>query len=237
MKRLLGVLVLAVAAALFNAAPAVADIVTYHYAADQQSYIADSNGIVTVNLYLVETLNGGSYSIASDGGLASYAIAINRQNGQTGASIQSASPNNTLFQPGNLPYANIVTPQYAQFGNIDNNASPKNVIPVGGKILLGTLQVLAMEGTTTRFNLGPLFPGTGETTYTHGFNDLDYSLSPSAYLGTADASNPFFGMQYFEVTAAAVPEPSSIVLAGAMCLFGAVRLRSRRKQAVTEVTA
>jgi hypothetical protein len=228
MLRFVNLLVLA-AAFVLDATAARAGIVNYYYSTDSLNYVADGSGNATVNIYLVEASNGGTFSIAGDGGLASYAIGINRASGETGAAIQSVNPNDSLFAPGNLPYVSITQPQYAQFGNIDNNSTPKAPTPdVNGKIFLGSISIHATSGTT-RFNLGPLFPGTGETTYTNGLHDLDYSNASSSYLGTADAANLFFGVQYFTVSAAAVPEPSSMILVCAIGLVGVARTWRSRK--------
>ncbi len=122
-RRLIFALTIAVGLGVVDSSQA--GIVDFHYAAEFSEYNLEVSGTIGVNIYVVETLNGGAFSIANDGGLASFAVAVNRAGGQTGSLIQAASPNNSLFSPGNLPYALIVQPQYAQFGNIDNNAMPK----------------------------------------------------------------------------------------------------------------
>ena len=237
-----------IALALAVSAPATARAsITYQYVSDQTSYNVNVGSTITVNLYIQETLTGGSTSlIVQDGGMFAAAIGVNRSTGTAAANITAIKENTGApWTSGSFAFgADNFTAGTAQLGvqspgflGTASNINPDST----GKILIGTmtLTIAANATGTTTFNLAQYNTGGGNTVTAGASNptsgsafDLDFTNNnspatggqpPATYSGAND--NPFS----FTVVVAAVPEPSSMMLCGLAVVGGAYSVYRRRK--------
>ena len=235
-----------IALALAVSAPATARAsITYQYVSDQTSYNVNVGSTITVNLYIQETLTGGSTSlIVQDGGMFAAAIGVNRSTGTAAANITAIKENTGApWTSGSFAFgADNFTAGTAQLGvqspgflGTASNINPDST----GKILIGTLTITGAAAGTNTFNLTQYNTGGGNTVTAGASNptsgsafDLDFTNNnspatggqpPATYSGAND--NPFS----FTVVVAAVPEPSSMVLCGLAVVGGAYSVYRRRK--------
>ncbi len=226
--------------------------VDYRYVADQTSYAGLPGSLVTVNLYLQETVTAGSTSLIFDGGgLFGAAVVVTRIN--TGdAAIYGSSPvdndfkiaPNTAASPiGFGPVPTIVSQAPAtasQSGLIVNADVPGNgadgpKFTDGGpdvrKILLGTLNI-TVGSKTTVFAVSDY--GPTNATVTQMGTDLD--VSASTHTG---ASEPVAGIFTFRVVNV-IPEPTSMALCGLLACgmsYAGYRRRKINQAVTTDVAA
>ena len=219
---------------------------SYQYVAVPEAPIA--NGSNAIDLYLQETLPSGStYSIATDGGLYSGAVAVVEQAGGTGVSVTggtnntTSSPANTNFSTGtanNVVFNTSAAHVIDSLGNTNSTGglvAPFSTSTVSGtttnKYLLGTVTLNVSSGANATFKIESLFNANGDglldagstfNTLTNGGNDLDPNSTSSAYTGADSTTNTLTVN-----TASPVPEPASLAVFG----FGAAGLIIRRRRA------
>ena len=235
-----------IALALAVSAPATARAsITYQYVSDQTSYNVNVGSTITVNLYIQETLTGGSTSlIVQDGGMFAAAIGVNRSTGTAAANITAIKENTGApWTSGSFAFgADNFTAGTAQLGvqspgflGTASNINPDST----GKILIGTLTITGAAAGTNTFNLTQYNTGGGNTVTAGALNptsgsafDLDFTNNQSPATGGVPAGtysgandNPFS----FTVVVAAVPEPSSMMLCGLAVVGGAYSVYRRRK--------
>lgn len=216
--------------------------VDYRYIADQTSYAGLPGTLVTVNLYLQETVTGASTSlIFKEGGLFGAATVVTRINTGNATIFGSSlvnndfkiAPNTAASPNGFGPTPTIVSQAPAnnsQSGLIVNADVPGNgadgpKFSSGGPgvrtVLLGTLNITVGTKTTT-FAVSDY--GPTNATVTQLGTDLD-ATSPTHN----GASDPIAGIFTFRVVNA-IPEPTSIALSGflacGMCYVGYRRRKS-----------
>lgn len=212
-----GMLCLCVGLALTSAARAQ---ITYQYVTDQTSYTPNASGNVTVSLFLQETVTGTSTSLlASVGGLFSGGIYVTKT-GVNGTATISTINKNTAFG-GNLSSQAAATQArlLEDVGTSPTGVMGTVVSPGVTQDLLGTIVLNAGTSATTfavePYKFAPTnFGGSGfdgnTLTNTNGF-DVDVTSTNPAYTG----ADTFNGPTAFSFTvAAAVPEPSSMILSG-----------------------
>jgi len=209
--------------------------VDYRYIADQTSYAGNVGSLVTVNLYLQETVTGASTSlIFKEGGLFGAATVVTRINTGNatifGSSLVSNDfkilPNTAPSPNGFGPTPTIVSQAPAtnsQSGLIVNADVPGNgadgpKFSSGGPgvrtVLLGTLNITVGSKTTT-FAVSDY--GPTNATVTQLGTDLDATSlglpgQPPAHFGASDPIN-VGGLFFFRVVNA-IPEPTSMALCG-----------------------
>jgi hypothetical protein len=205
--------------------------ITYSYVPDPSTAPYTTNGLsssITINVYLQETLTGGSQSlIAADSGLFGAAIAVYA----SGSTVSLTSATNSTNFPNNVstapPFQN--TPPAGQVGSIIEigpfTSGPTSSTKSGGTTTnLYLLGSLTFTGTTTvgatTFTLEPYSSLGGYTTTngSNGYYDLDItdggvdltnggaglSYLPAVYSGAGDNPTSF--------TINSVPEPGSLAL-------------------------
>jgi hypothetical protein len=233
-------------AGLWGAAQSAQASVLYSYVTDASSYEAPPYGpIVPVNIYLQETLTGGSSSfIAANGGLFSSGAAVNEVGVSGGTASQiptNPSPRFAFsgFTPTMKGEQQVYTNQPTNANNLEFYATIGGAGVQGplmpdanGRILLGTLNIMIGTGQTT-FALTSLHNDTIDnsnselgqsdtnTITDHSGYDLDAGF-PGLYTGANDAPATLF-----TVGLAPVPEPTSLAIFGA----GAIGLLWRRRRA------
>jgi hypothetical protein len=211
--------------------------ISYQYVTDQTNYTAASGTSVQISIFLQETVTGTSSSlIAQEGGMFGIGALVTKT---SGSATFDTSVNGGFIQfdaawnggnKSNAPATQNGT-NVGGFANVGNN--PTGVIGTAvanqaGKFLvkLGTLNIVA-SATQSNYTVGAnTFNGGNTLTNTSGF-DLDVSSSTVPVYTGAVAST-------FTINAAAVPEPTSIALAGFLVSgigLGAWR-RRRAAQAV-----
>jgi len=212
--------------------------IMYSYVTDAPVYYGNTGTTVTVNVFLKETLTGGSTSlIASEHGLFSAGAGVNvvapfatesqvvrngflfngapEPNGFTGAT-SVAYNQGTGLAANNLEFLEAVNPTAGSGDTANTN----------GLFFLGDLKITVGKGRTT-FALTSLNNDTingsnsqlGQTdgntlTFLHNF-DLDAGPPPGPSFGGADSAPAFnFVVQ-------ALPEPTSLLVFGTACASGA----------------
>jgi hypothetical protein len=238
MRRILALTLVSVAA---FAVSARADI-TYQYVTDQSAYTAAAGTNVVVSVFLQETVTGTNTSLlASEGGLFGFGALVTRTSGTAtlptnGFVVNNAAPPNG-FSGNQSPEPNPPTAtQVGAIGNVGNSTTGVTGTVTGNvtKILLGTVNITA-TATESDFKVGVNTFAPGNTiTNTNAF-DLDQTnngtVGGATYKGAADT-----GAFVFTINAAAVPEPSSMLLCGLIACggaFGAYRRRKAQKAAAT----
>jgi hypothetical protein len=215
--------------------------VDYRYITDQTTYSGLSGSLVTVNLYLQETVTAGSSSIIfDDGGLFGAAVIVTRINSGNAAIYGSSLANNDFKIAPNTapspigfgPVPTIVSQEPAtasQSGLIVNADVPGNGAdgpkfadgsPGVRTVLLGTLNISVGTKSTT-FIVGSY--GPTNATVTQKGTDLD--VTTPAYIGAAE---PVGGLFTFKVNV--IPEPSSMALISLLACGGMGYAGYRRKK-------
>lgn len=182
-----------------------ADVI-YNFVTDQATYNVMPGGMVSVDVYLQETLTGSSLSeLVAQDGLFSFDVVVDVASAPSDPAVIVASTAN------------------ADFNGVVNNVPPMIVIADRDPFEADGVQPTMVDATTYRVLLatftieGGNIPG--ETTT---FNVADYEnpLTPGAdentlYWDDVTASNPLDGIigpGGFTVTV--IPEPASLVLLG-----------------------
>lgn len=129
--------------------------------------------------------------------------------------VRDFSPNLDLAAPSNPYFTGLSNSSFDGGNSASHGYIPSNSLPAGATILLN------VEGDSSK---------VVDFTYVFGEGTVHYSAIPADYYGSFNAP-PFSGAvsTYVKNTAAAVPEPTSAVLAA----FGAcaIMLRSRKSRA------
>jgi hypothetical protein len=236
---------IALAALAFLTRPVWAAI-SYQYVTDKTSYSAQPGASVTVQVYLLETLTGGSTSLINNHhGVSTAGVGV-QQAGTVPANaaiISSISTNQSAVGAGG-GFGTNAADQSNVKADGSNVALQESVAggstgpttDVNGKILLGTMTLTAgAANTITTFSvtsfanssnsLATGFGGPSTATKSPQF-DLDRDNNggggpPATYNGANDISNTF--------TVVAVPEPSSIMLCAlAVCSGAFVAFQGRK---------
>jgi len=204
--------------------------VSYSYVTDAPDYPAAGQGsAVTVKLYLLETLTGGSTSVInSDGGLLGYGVRVNRTVGD--AKITNYDGNNADFgtfpnPPPTVDPAGVPTYKFTQA--IGSSAATGVATGNGGAnaktsaVYLGNVTIAA-GATTSTFQVLPYDNAGGNTLTNNSFFDLDFNNANPAFTGASAVTNTF--------TVSVVPEPT---FAGVAVVLGAAGslIRRRRQEA------
>lgn len=229
------------AASCVAAQPAHATVI-YSYVTDASSYEAPPGSpfgtLVAVNVYLQETLTGGSSSfIAANAGLYGAGAAVNEL-GVSGGTVSQIPTDRSAFAFTMKGSQQIYTDQPTNANNLEFTETIGGagiqgpLMPDGnGRILLGTLKVRVGTGQTT-FALTSLHNDTidnsnsqlgqsDSNTFTdHNSYDLDIGYS-DLYTGADDAP-----ATNFTVGLAPVPEPASVAVFG----VAAIGLLARRRR-------
>ena len=215
MKLKLSLFLLVMAALAMLTGRVRADVI-YNFVTDQATYEVTPGGTVSVDVYLQETLVGGSSSeLVAQDGLFSFDVIVD---------VASAPSD---------PAAIVASTANADFNGVVNNVPPMIVIADRDLLEADGVQPVMVDATTYRVLLatfsieGGSIPG--ETTT---FNAADYEnpLTPGAdentlYWDDVTASNPLDGIigpGSFTVTV--IPEPASLVL---LSIGGLLALRRR----------
>jgi hypothetical protein len=227
-----------------------ADVV-YTYVTDQASYSAAPGSDVSVNIYLMETLSGGSTSIINaHNGLFSAGAAVNVSS-TTGGSAARVVNNGFTFNSATEPngFTGPTSAAYNQgSGAAANNlefleavgtsaAQSNNGVtaPANGLVFLGRATIQAGTGTTTYVltslhndtinnSNSQLGQGNNNTVTLPGplHGGLDLDVThPGQYTGANDAPPYTF-------TVVAVPEPSPLLLVAVVIPAAAGCMLSRR---------
>jgi len=205
--------------------------IVYQYVTDAVSYAPKfGENAVVVNLYLQETVSGGSSSIIGPGtaaGLSSVIIGVNRTNG--GSSTISNAAGNASFSNSFTSVQVVNGGANAGFAMFAPNGSGNGVhasiaVAAGvNRVLIGSLTIAVNGASPTSFEVvsgnfaasGTAAADNGDGTLTiPGGLDLDASFYPTAvnplYNGTS-----FLPVSEFTVNdTTAVPEPGAFALCG-----------------------
>jgi len=203
--------------------------VTYRYVSDQPTYTAPSAGAsVTVQLFLQETLTGGSTSLlapARENGVGALGLRVTRG---AGNSILSAlnqdftdfsGPEQHSVAAGLISFTEAAGLPPAQNPQIGNTAGGTVSNPAAnGRIYMGSITITAGSQATT-FTIAPYDAFGGNSLSGKNFYDLDFTqTSPAADAYTGANQNPTtFTVQ--------VPEPASFGIIGATIALGLLRRR------------
>jgi hypothetical protein len=250
----------AVLLAVFCAGNARAAI-AFQYVTDAASYAAAAGSTVNVNVYVQEVDPTGTSSvIASKNGLFAYGLYVAGDQSATGASTisnyttaapftqfgtginpqTSSGPPPSGGAPGN--YAGGLPPNSLDYSNANNTNTANGAATANGyKVLVGTLQVTAGSQTTFTLTsennpsfLDPGFGGTAQADNTFtlppGSGGFDLDTDGSAPQGAYQGANDF--TYTFTVSTAAVPEPSSVLLAALFLPVAGFGVWLRRRKAV-----
>jgi len=232
-KLKLAIVAATVALGLGTVRPAGA-AVTYKYVTDQSSYSAPSAGAsVSVQLFLQETLTGGSTSIlapARQDGVVGLGLKVTR--GATGNSILSALNLDAadfggpvIPQPGGnvtpalISFTEAASPTQTNV-HIGNTAGGAVTNPAAnGRIYMATISITA-GSTPTTFTVAPYDTSGGNSLSGKDFYDLDFTQTTpaaDAYTGANQSPTTF--------TVNVVPEPASFGIIGATIALGLLRRR------------
>lgn len=225
--------------------PAHAEI-SYRYVTDKTEYFTLPGGTVNVNIYLKETLTGGSTSfIASDGGLNQFGVDIKQVPSgtplQPAPFIKSESPNTvdfpkfafpTLFwdqygtMTGSIPLGPVpgILP-----GNTGGGASPS----ISGEIFLGSITIgVPNNFNYATFTVGAVDPLNGGYTVTkNNTYDMDSAINDET-----DAPTNLFTGVGDSVSTFTVNFPEPGALGAFVCCGGLLAVRRRRAAACTSKT-
>jgi len=215
----------AVAVGLLAFAGQVKAAVSYSYVTDQTNYTASAGTPVTVKLYLLETLTGGSASVINaDGGLLGFGVQANRTTGN--ALISSYAGNDVDFPTfpnpkPTVPAGGVTNYKFSQAISASaatgvNTGTGANPLP--NSVYLGNLTVTAGSQTST-FQVLPYDNAGGNSLTNTSFYDLDFNRA-NAPIFTGASSNP----TTFTVS---VPEPT---FAGIAMVVGAAGSMIRRRR-------
>jgi hypothetical protein len=262
LRRLEGLIALGVCAILTS--PGRGDI-TYQYVTDQTNYNAVAGASVTVQLFLRETLTGGSTSLINEeGGMFAGSVGL-QQTGTVPANptiISSISTNTNPIGVGGGFGPDGIGLNQTNLSSDGSNAALIQTVDIfsflsgqgptpdaNGKILLGTMTLTAgAAGTTTTFSVtslvnssssnplsGPPDGGEGNTISITNLWDLDSDNN-----GTQNGPPVYFGANDISNTftvVVAVPEPSSLLLGGLAACGAAYGAYRRRKAQASRVEA
>jgi PEP-CTERM motif len=228
----------AIAASCLGLAHQAAAAVVYSYVTDKSSYTGAPGSSVVVDVYLKEDLTNGSTSfLASDNGLAAFAVLINKSNAPAApATITGSNVNGTDFPLFHANTMVVAGGASASIGGAIDVAATAGVLPgntgggavtgpaVSNEIFLGTLNVTVGSSGATTFTVGALDPvnGTNTVTKANVFDldtGLDGDLNPTtAYTAVGTTLTSF-------TVSAPIPEPASM---GLLAVGGLLALRRRR---------
>jgi hypothetical protein len=222
----------ALALALSLLAPAVTRAsITYQYVTDQTSYSAAAGNLVSVSIFLQETVTGSSQSLLTQTpGLFSYAYYVTQTGGpsagqSTIGSYTSAAPftgSHFSSSSGSLPPNSF---DFAALPPTGSTSGPTGSVTGQGvrQILLGTLTINA--GATTQFTLQSVTHSPGDSaaagadgntlTFPNNpgqFYDLDLGGTQNGSAGTV-TFNGADALTYTFTVGPSVPEPGSLTLA------------------------
>jgi hypothetical protein len=206
--------------------------IDYRYVADSTNFFGTPGSMVTISLFLQETVTSPSTSlIFSDGGLFGAGINISRDSGNAeifgNAGDRKITPNlapSPAGFGGSVAKVSYLTTTATQSQIVVNDGitSPPT-FPSGEpgirRILIGTLN-LTVSTSDSVFHVSSL--GRSHDTVTLQGRDLDNGSQPAD--GYTGASTPLLGN--FTLAVTVVPEPSSVVLCGTIVIgFGLARFR------------
>ncbi|MDB5354081.1 MAG: hypothetical protein JWN24_534 [Phycisphaerales bacterium] len=222
----------------FPCVPAHAGI-SYSYVSDKTNYVGLPGGTVTVELYLKETLTGGSTSfLASDGGVAFMTVVAKRLPNafpdQPAPYIQNVAPNVVDFPffttfsnrsaAGDMAEITGAPPigSGVFVGNSGGGAAPA----ISDEVYLGSLTIALPNNNVTVFTLGALDPMNGGNTVTSkSAYDLDLGVD-----GNFSPTNLFVPVGNTLTTfTVGFPEPGALGVFA--CCGGLLAVRRRRAAA------
>ena len=219
MKLKLTLCLLVTAALAMFAGQARADVL-YSFVTDQAAYDVAADGTVSVDVYLQETLTGGSSSeLVAQNGLFSFDVAVDVMSAPIDPAAVTASAVNADFngEVNNVPPMIVIANRDFGFSEPDG-VQPTMIDATTYRVLLATFTIEggSLLGETTSFSVAdyenPLTQGADENTL---------------YWDNIAATNPLdavIGAGSFDVTV--VPEPASMSL---LALGGLMGIRRRKK--------
>jgi hypothetical protein len=200
-------------------------------------------GLASYGVYLTQTSSGGTSTISSfttagafNGFGTSQSVPIQTANANSSSS--SSLPANSIDYFNSVPGGTSSNPATLVSGSAGNGVY---------KILVGTLSVTV--GSSTTFSLTSMFnsPGDGANaggpvTFTLPGGSNSYNLDSTGTVNGAAGPLAITGAatqsESFSVSAAAaVPEPSSLLLCGLVTLGGAYSTYRRRKASKVDAIA
>ena len=212
---------------------------TITYAAVPQSGTIMNGATNVLNMFLQETLTGGTTSaIAADAGLYDGGVGFVEKAGGTGVTVTAAAANNAAEPNGfsGNDFAGVLTSGGGYIQDITGNSATKGVTPfssttVGSTTtnlyLLGTMTLSVSANPNATFLMeslhdtpqgqGAVAAGSNGNSATYG-NDFDLDVGGAGNLGVVGANG-------HAVNFAVTPEPSGILLLA----LGAAGLASRRR--------
>jgi hypothetical protein len=243
--------------------------ITFQYVTDAASYSGAAGSTASVSVYLQETDSGGATLFGSSAikGLASYGVYVTGSGGSstissftsagqfngfgTSQSVPNQTANANSSSTASLPNSNSIDYFNSVPGGVITNA-PTLVSGSAGngvyQILVGTLSVNV--GSSTTYTLTSMYNSPGDNasagsavTFTLPGGSSTYNLDSTGTFNGIAGNLSFTGaaaeFATFTVSAAAVPEPSSMLLCGlAACGmgYGAWRRRKGKLAAETDTT-
>jgi hypothetical protein len=214
--------------------------IIYQYVTDQTNYVVQANQTLTVNLYLQETVTGGSSSLlASEGGLFGAGLYV----GESGftpsqsraTTITGILPNNLSepngftglgssgFTPSTAFLSESVNPAFTGLSGPSGTTTGGSVKISGGttitRVYLGQLTLQVGGPGDTTFQLLSLFNAPSSIGPLHGHDGNTLTFTNFVDLDPKIGRNPSFtgadsfvgsSASTFDVTV--VPEPTSLAL-------------------------